>query len=35
MLEPLGAGAVPTAVSELVVAATTRRIVSPVENQGK
>ena len=35
MLEPLGAGAVAIAVSKSVVAATTRKIFPPVENQGK
>ena len=32
-LQPLGAGAVGFAVSKLVLAATTRRIVPPVENK--
>ena len=32
-LQPLGAGAVGFAVSELVLAAATRRIVPPVENK--
>jgi hypothetical protein len=35
ILEPLGAGAVAIAVSESVLAATTCRIIPPVENQGK
>jgi hypothetical protein len=35
MLEPLVAGVVAIAISESVPAATTRRIVPPVENQGK